>query len=51
MIESFQATDTFQDVLSRTSLSNHTLMTTFPKRIYSDDDANKTLEELGGFAI
>lgn len=47
MIETFQATDTFQEVLSKTGLSTHVLMTTFPKKLYTDDDGPKTLEELG----
>ena len=48
MIESFEATDTFYKVLTRTGLSTHVLMTTFPKKIFTDDDGPKTLEELGG---
>ena len=46
-VETFQATDTFKQVLEKTGMMGETLMTTFPKRVYSSADSDKTLEELG----
>ena len=48
IVETFQAADTFQQVLLKTGLVNQTLMTTFPKRVYNEADSHKTLQELGG---
>lgn len=45
-VQSFKATDTLQDVL--TWLGTPTiLMTTFPKRVFTNEDAEKTLKDLG----
>ena len=49
IVETFQASDTFQQVLLKTGLVNQTLMTTFPKRVYNEADSHKTLQELGGW--
>ena len=47
MVQSFEVTDTFHEVVTRLGLHNSTLMTTFPRRIFGDEDATKTLKELG----
>ena len=47
VIKSFRATDIFQEVLSQTGSDNTSLMTTFPKRVFTTEDAGKTLKELG----
>lgn len=46
-VQSFNATDTLQDVLTRLGSHNTRLMTTFPKRIFSNEDKGKTLKDLG----
>ena len=53
LVHSFKATDTLvevnQHVLMHQPSPNlpFTLMTTFPKRVFSDIDTKKTLKELG----
>ena len=47
VVETFQATDTFQQVLEKTGMVGERLITPFPRREYSSEDSHKTLEELG----
>ena len=49
IVESFRATDRLQDVMTLLGSSNVKLMTTFPKRIFTDEDATKTLKDLGKY--
>ena len=47
MIKSFRATDNFEEVLSQVGAHNTSLRTTFPRKIFTAEDAGKTLEDLG----
>ncbi len=51
IVETFQPTDTFQQVLLKTGMVNQTFMTTFPKKVYGMEESSKTLQELGQCGI
>ena len=38
IVETFQPTDTFQQVLLKTGMVNQTFMTTFPKKVYGVEE-------------
>jgi hypothetical protein len=44
---SFNVTDTLQDVLTQLGTPTAKLMTTFPKRVFTNGDLGSTLKELG----
>lgn len=49
-VQSFKPSDTLKDVLIWLGTPT-TLMTTFPKRVFTSEDAEKTLKDLGTHTI
>ena len=46
-VQTFQATDTLQEVMAQMGSTNTQLMTNFPKRVFSAADMERSLQELG----
>ena len=46
-VKSFKVTDTLQQVVNQVGSENTKLMTSFPRRIFTDEDLGRTLQDLG----